>query len=92
MSKAGHLHLILLIILVALSVVSFYMPEDVALVMIVGLGVLYFLVVISHINLQYYQKCPRCESHIVRTQGSCVHCGLEFHASESSTAGEGWDQ
>jgi hypothetical protein len=60
----------------------------VALWMTLGVGVLICLVGVSAINLQYFQKCPRCEARIVRTRGSCVDCGLEYYVAKPIKAGE----
>ena len=89
MSKARHLHFIFLVILICVASITFLVPDDVALRMTVGVGILICLVGVSSIKLQYLQKCPRCEVRIVRSQGSCVRCGLEYHSPKPSKAGEG---
>ena len=89
MSKARHLHFIFLVILICVASITFLVPDDVALKMTIGVGILICLVGVSSIKLQYLQKCPRCEARIVRSQGSCAHCGLEYYSPKPSKAGEG---
>jgi hypothetical protein len=87
MSKAGQVHFAILVILICLGGISFLVPEDTAPLMAVGVGVLICFVGLSTVNLQYFQKCPRCGVRIDRKQGSCVHCGLEYHVPESAKTG-----
>ena len=87
MSKAGQVHFAMLVILICLGSISFLVPDDTAPLMAVGVGVLICVVGLSAVNLQYFQKYPRCGVRIDRKQGSCVHCGLKYHVRESTKTG-----
>jgi hypothetical protein len=87
-SKAKHVHFVLLVILICLASVTFLVPDDVAPLMTVGVGALICLVAMSSVNLQYFQKCPRCEAKNARTQGSCLRCGLEYSVTKPGRAAE----
>jgi hypothetical protein len=89
MSKARHTHFILLVILICVASITFLVPDEVAPLMTVGVGVLICMVGISAFMLQYFRKCPRCEARITRNQGACVGCGLEYYVTKSSQAGNG---
>ena len=88
-SKAKHAHFILLVILICVASITFLVPDEVAPLMTVGVGVLICLVGISAFMLQYFRKCPRCQARITRNQGACVRCGLEYYVTKSSKAGNG---
>ena len=88
-SKTKHVHFVLLVILICLASVTFLVPDEVAPMMTVGVGVLICLVAISSVNLQYFQKCPRCEARNARTQGSCLRCGLAYSVTKPGKVGEG---
>ncbi|MFT6955092.1 MAG: protein-S-isoprenylcysteine O-methyltransferase Ste14 [Halieaceae bacterium] len=89
MSKARHTHFILLVILICLASITFLVPEEVAPVMTVGVGVLICMVGISAFMLQYFRKCPRCKDRITRNQGACVGCGLEYYVVKQKNSGNG---
>ena len=88
-SKSRHAHFILLVILICVASLTFLVPDDVAPLMTVGIGVLICLVALSSIHLQYFRKCPRCEARNGRTRGVCVRCGLEYYVTKPGKVGEG---
>jgi hypothetical protein len=81
MARAGSAHFILLVVLIGVGGITFLLPEDIAPLAIVGVAILLTLAGVSSVNLQYFQKCPRCKVRIARTQGSCGQCGLEYYAA-----------
>jgi len=90
LSNAGHFHFKLLLVLVACGGGTYFLPEDLVMPAAVVLLILFFLTFVSHINLQHFQRCPRCNTTMSRIQAACASCGLEYYASESSKRREGW--
>jgi len=90
MAKAGSAHFVLLVVLIGLGGITFLLPEDIAPLAIVGVAILLTIAGVSTVNLQHFQRCPRCNIRISRTQGSCAQCGLKFYGVKNSQDGSGW--
>ena len=84
LSKAGHVHFILLVVLICVAGLTLIFPDDVAPLAVIVLGALICLTGLSTVNLQYFQRCPRCTKRMSRAQRACAFCGLQYYAGEPS--------
>lgn len=83
-SRAATAHFTLLVVLICLASFTFLFPDGVAPWVTLVLGILILVVGASTLRLQHFQKCPRCEVRISRTQRACVNCDLEYSVTVSS--------
>ncbi|MBL4900898.1 MAG: hypothetical protein JKX76_14910 [Colwellia sp.] len=78
LGKTGRFHLKLMLATLILFICVFIVPENMAIVVVVPAIFLMIVCSISHINMQFFQKCPRCKKKLNRSNISCIHCGLEL--------------
>jgi len=90
LSRAGYFHFLLLVVLIFVASVLLHIPDNAAPLPLVIVGILICLTAVSTINLQYFQRCPRCDIRMSRVQGACASCGLQYYASKRSKQGGGW--
>jgi len=75
LKKAGRFHFYLLLaIMVSFSLV-FLLSGVFQSLMVFVVAILLLLFVVSHVNLQFYQKCSECGVSIKPSQIECYSCG-----------------
>lgn len=82
-SRAKHVHFVLLVILICIASLTFLFP-NVSPLVVVLVGVSICGLGVSSMSLQYFRRCPRCNIRISRGKAICAGCGLQFYASEAS--------
>lgn len=92
LSRAGYFHFALLVVLIFFASLILFVPGTFAPVATMAIGACICIVAVSTINLQYFQRCPRCDTRMSRVQSACASCGLQYYASKRSKVGEGWDE
>lgn len=88
-SRAKHIHFILLVVLICIASLTFLFPNDISSLAAVVLSVSIVLVGLSSMSLQHFQRCPRCSTRMSRGQSACAGCGLEYYASDTDTQSGG---
>ena len=78
LGAAGKFHLKLMVATVACFGGIFIVPESMGAVVAIPSGVLLLVFVVSQVNMQFFQKCPRCSASLSRISPSCVQCGLKL--------------
>lgn len=89
LSKAGYFHFALLVLLIFIASLVLFASKDGAPIQVAVLGGLICLTGISTINLQYFQKCPRCNTRMSRVHAACGSCGLEYYSRKADQPGTG---
>jgi hypothetical protein len=90
LSRAGRNHFFLLLILVAAVLLIFVVPESFKLAVGSVAIVLLLMCIVSHINMQYFQSCPRCKSRLNTKAAECVGCGLNILYRQPPKHQKGW--
>lgn len=88
-SKAKHIHFIILVVLICIASLTFLFPNDTSSLAIVVLSVSIFLIALSSMRLQHFQRCPRCSTRMSRGLSACADCGLEYYASDTDAQNGG---
>jgi hypothetical protein len=82
-SRAKHIHFVILVVLICIASLTFLFPNTSPLVIVV-VGLSICGVGVSSMSLQYFRRCPRCDTRMSRGQAVCAACGLQFYASETA--------
>ena len=87
--KSKKIHFILLVVLIFVASLTFLFPGKFSSIGILALGVTIFFVGLSSLNLQHFQRCPRCAGRMMRGSLACSSCGLEYYGPDTAKQGEG---
>ena len=90
LSAAGRHHFKLLLAMIVSGGLASIVPEQYKIIFIILLGLLLVLYCISHINMQFFQRCPRCSSRLNMASPVCSGCGLKLHPSINRGDGNEW--
>lgn len=89
-SAAGGHHFKLLLAMIVSGGIVLIVPEQYKIIFIVLSGLLIVLYGISHINMQFFQRCPRCSVCLNMASPVCLGCGLKLHPTSSRGDGSEW--
>ena len=92
LESAGRSHLKLLTALILSGAISFLVSEPYKLFFFSFTAVLAIVYGISHINIQFFQRCPRCKKRLNSISGSCNNCGLNINLGSKKGDGSEWFQ
>ena len=86
LAKTGRFHSKLLVATLVFVGIVFIAPKDFQVLIAVPAIILIVIFSFSFVNLQYFQRCPRCKTRRNMHSGSCGKCGMNFYPTKTSTS------
>lgn len=74
--KAGIFHFRLFIFSLAMILITILVPAHIKIIPGALSAISILALGISHLNIQYFQKCPNCSTAIRPSVPSCRNCGI----------------
>lgn len=90
LAKAGGFHFKLTILFPASVIVALNVPRSFAPLFWFIAGILFLAFSVSFINLQFFQKCPRCSTGLSPNRTVCSGCGLNYGLGLKNGDGNEW--
>lgn len=92
LAKAGVNHFKLLIGVLVSATLAFWVPDKFKMAFILIAAALAIVYGVSHINMQFYQRCPRCQHRLNMASPQCRNCGLNIGLGSKKGDGSEWLQ